>query len=398
MKNILEIKCVKDVVRLMLAFLIVTAGSLNSGVLYAHAKGENYVWLNVEDDYIDGRFEVRQNDLKNKLEVDIETVGDSAIEGVLASQSVVQKYLLDHFSISDANGEMTLEFADAALVEDNEIFVQYPFRINTLPVQNEITIQNRIFLTPDMIAKDRLHRSLLVVEYNKVADKEFGAENVALVFSPKKSELMVDLDNLPTVLVWQDFLWQGFLHILIGLDHIVFIVLILLTVVLRREDSQWTHESGFTAVLLNALKVITTFTVAHSVTLSLAALGYVTLNTTIIETIIAVSILVLAITNVFPIRGVHGLALIFIFGLFHGLGFASVMGDLQFRTVLIERILVLFNVGVELGQILIALLVLPVLFLLRKNMAYRKFVVWPVSIAAGCLAILWITERSGVFV
>ena len=398
MKNILEIKCVKDVVRLMLAFLIVTAGSLNSGVLYAHAKGENYVWLNVEDDYIDGRFEVRQNDLKNKLEVDIETVGDSAIEGVLASQSVVQKYLLDHFSISDANGEMTLEFADAALVEDNEIFVQYPFRINTLPVQNEITIQNRIFLTPDMIAKDRLHRSLLVVEYNKVADKEFGAENVALVFSPKKSELMVDLDNLPTVLVWQDFLWQGFLHILIGLDHIVFIVLILLTVVLRREDSQWTHESGFTAVLWNALKVITTFTVAHSVTLSLAALGYVTLNTTIIETIIAVSILVLAITNVFPIRGVHGLALIFIFGLFHGLGFASVMGDLQFRTVLIERILVLFNVGVELGQILIALLVLPVLFLLRKNMAYRKFVVWPVSIAAGCLAILWITERSGVFV
>ena len=221
MKNILEIKCIKDVVRLMLTFLIVTAGSLNSGVLYAHAKGENYVWLNVEDDYIDGRFEVRQNDLKNKLEVDIETVGDSAIEGVLASQSVVQKYLLDHFSISDANGEMTLEFADAALVEDNEIFVQYPFRINTLPVQNEITIQNRIFLTPDMIAKDRLHRSLLVVEYNKVADKEFGAENVALVFSPKKSELMVDLDNLPTVLVWQDFLWQGFLHILIGLDHIV---------------------------------------------------------------------------------------------------------------------------------------------------------------------------------
>ena len=85
MKNILEIKCVKDVVRLMLAFLIVTAGSLNSGVLYAHAKGENYVWLNVEDDYIDGRFEVRQNDLKNKLEVDIETVGDSAIEGVPVS-------------------------------------------------------------------------------------------------------------------------------------------------------------------------------------------------------------------------------------------------------------------------------------------------------------------------
>ena len=312
-----------------------------------------------------------------------------------ATQAVVQKYLLDHFSISDNNGEMKLDLADAALVEDNDWFIQYPFRINTLPVESEVTIQNRIFLTPDMVANDRLHRSLIVVEYNKVADKEFGAENVALVFSPKKTELMVDLDNLPTVLVWQDFLWQGFLHILVGLDHVVFIVLILLTVVLRQENAQWTHEPKFKTVLWNALKVITTFTVAHSVTLSLAALGLVTLNSAVVETIIALSILVLAITNIYPIRGIHGLALIFIFGLFHGLGFASVMGDLQFRTVLIERILVLFNVGVELGQVLIALLVLPLLFVLRKNLAYRKLIVWPVSIAAACLAILWITERSG---
>ena len=378
----------------MLLALLVAAACFNAGVLHAHAKGENYVWINVEDDHIDGRFEIRRDDLKNKLGVDVDS-GDSRIEEVQATQAVVQKYLLDHFSISDNNGEMKLDLADAALVEDNDWFIQYPFRINTLPVESEVTIQNRIFLTPDMAAKDRLHRSLIVVEYNKVADKEFGAENVALVFSPKKTELMVDLDNLPTVLVWQDFLWQGFLHILVGLDHVVFIVLILLTVVLRQENAQWTHEPKFKTVLWNALKVITTFTVAHSVTLSLAALGLVTLNSAVVETIIALSILVLAITNIYPIRGIHGLALIFIFGLFHGLGFASVMGDLQFRTVLIERILVLFNVGVELGQVLIALLVLPLLFVLRKNLAYRKLIVWPVSIAAACLAILWITERSG---
>jgi len=114
-----------------------------------------------------------------------------------------------------------------------------------------------------------------------------------------------------------------------------------------------------------------------------------------VETIIALSILVLAITNIFPVRGIHSLFLIFLFGLFHGLGFASVMGDLQFRTVLMERILVLFNVGVEVGQVLIALLVLPVLFLLRNHPAYRKLIVWPVSFFAGCLAIFWIAERTG---
>jgi len=324
--------------RVFLAVMLVAVTALSAQVSHAHVKGENYVWINVEKDYINGRFEIHRNDLKGKLGIDIDSIGDTRIEGLQASQAEVQEYLLENMSIEDANGEMQIEFTEATIIEENESFVAYPFRINALPVDNEIRIKNTIFLTPDLMVDDRLHRSVAVVEYNEAAGKEFGSENVALVFSPKKSDLTVDLSNPPSILVWTEFLWQGFLHIIIGLDHLVFILLILLMVVLRRDGDTWSGEPKFSGVFWNALKVITTFTIAHTVTLSLAALGFLTVNSAVVETIIALSILVLAITNIFPVRGVHSLFLIFVFGLFHGLGFASVMGDLQFRTVLMERI------------------------------------------------------------
>jgi len=226
---------IKIRLRVLLIVVLVALAALYTKVSHAHAKGENYVWLNVEEDYIDGRFELNRQDLIDKLGLDIDAEGDTRIEGLQASQSVVHGYLLEHISISDANGEMKIEFSDAMLVDTGYSFVAYPFRISTLPVDNAITIQNQIFLTPDMMAGDRLHRSVLVVEYDKTTDKEFGEENVAVVFSPRKTEWTVDMSNPPSVLVWTDFLWQGFLHIIIGLDHIVFILLILLTVVLRRE-------------------------------------------------------------------------------------------------------------------------------------------------------------------
>ena len=352
-------------------FLLFVATSLPVSEALAHAKGENYVWINVENDFISGRFEIRREDLKSKLGIDVDAMGESRLEGARASQSAVHDYLGAHFSISDSTGEFTLEFADAGLFDGDNEFIQYPYRIQALPADNKITVKSTIFLTPELLSSDRLHRSVIVVEYNKVAGTEYGEENVALVFGPGVTEREIDLANPPVVLEWRDFLKQGLLHIAIGLDHVIFIVLILLTVVLRRESGRWVGQPGFGAVLWKALKVITTFTVAHSVTLSLAALGLVSFNTTAIEIIIALSILVLAIANLLPVSTVHGLVLIFVFGLFHGLGFASVMGDLQFRTVLMERILVLFNVGVEIGQILIAIAVLPLLYLMRNHLGYR---------------------------
>ena len=377
-------------------FLFIALSIVPISVAHSHAKGENYVWINVELDHISGRFELRFDDLKSKLGIDVDAIGPTRQEGVRAAQAEVRDYLKAHFSISDASGEMMLEFSDAQLFEEDSRFIQYPYRIGSLPRQNKITVRNRIFLTPDLMSSDRLHRSVIVVEYNKAAGSEYGDENVAMVFGPDVTEREIDLADPATVLEWRDFLKQGLLHIAIGLDHIVFILLILLTVVLHREGKRWKGQPDFAAVLWKALKVITTFTVAHSITLSLAAVGLVSFNTTMIEIIIALSIMVLAIANMLPISTTHNLILIFAFGLFHGLGFASVMGDLQFRTVLMERILLLFNVGVEIGQVLIAVVLLPLLYLIRNHPRYHTYVVIPVSLISACIATYWVAQRAGL--
>ena len=212
-------------------FLLFVATSLPVSEALAHAKGENYVWINVENDFISGRFEIRREDLKSKLGIDVDAMGESRLEGARASQSAVHDYLGAHFSISDSTGEFTLEFADAGLFDGDNEFIQYPYRIQALPADNKITVKSTIFLTPELLSSDRLHRSVIVVEYNKVAGTEYGEENVALVFGPGVTEREIDLANPPVVLEWRDFLKQGLLHIAIGLDHVIFIVLILLTVV-----------------------------------------------------------------------------------------------------------------------------------------------------------------------
>ncbi|MEM9603321.1 MAG: HupE/UreJ family protein [Pseudomonadota bacterium] len=375
--------------------LLLAALFLPLEMALAHSKSENYVWINVEESVVSGRFEIHYEDLVDKLDIDIDAGGDR-LQGAINSQQQVRDYLLAHFSITDATGPMPITFSATTLFEENTDFVQYPYQIERLPVGNQVTVASSIFLQPEMMVGDRLHRSVMVVEYNRAVGNEFGSENVALVFGPDAEPMQLDLSAPPSVLVWTDFLVQGLLHIAIGLDHILFIVLILLPAVLRNQNGTWVAQSDFKGVLWNTLKIVTTFTVAHSVTLSLAALDLISVNITFVEVVIALSIVALAITNIFPVPQMHSLLLIFVFGLFHGLGFASVMGDLQFRMVLIERILVLFNIGVELGQILIAVVLLPVLFLLRNTVIYRPGIVVPVSLVAAAIAVFWTLERTGL--
>jgi len=166
--------------------------------------------------------------------------------------------------------------------------------------------------------------------------------------------------------------------------------------VLRSVNGSWVPLTHFKPAFFNTLKIITLFTIAHSITLSLAALQLVDFNISIIESVIALSIIVIALNNLKPVVNTHTWLLVFLFGLFHGLGFASVMGDLHFRTVLLERILIMFNLGVELGQVAIVLAVFPVLYLIRNTANYYRFVMAPVSVAAICVAGVWFTQRIGV--
>ena len=138
---------------------------------------------------------------------------------------------------------------------------------------------------------------------------------------------------------------------------------------------------------------MTAFTVAHSITLSLAALQIVNIPTWIAESAIAASVIVAALNNVFPIFHGRRWMVAFAFGLIHGFGFANVLAELGLPQSTLLIALVGFNLGVEVGQVGIVAVFLPIAFYVRDTWAYRKLVLVAGSLLIVGVSTAWLVER-----
>jgi hypothetical protein len=188
------------------------------------------------------------------------------------------------------------------------------------------------------------------------------------------------LEKAPTGDVVWFYIRSGITHIIpLGLDHILFVAGLCLL------------STRFKTILWQA----TAFTVAHSITLALSMKGIVTLPAAIVEPIIALSILFIAIENILltelkPWR----VLVVFLFGLIHGLGFASVLNETGLPRNKFFTSVLSFNVGVELGQLAVILLMFVLLIIpFGKKPWYRQRVVYPLSALIGIIALYWTVER-----
>jgi len=188
------------------------------------------------------------------------------------------------------------------------------------------------------------------------------------------------LEKAPTGDVVWFYIKSGITHIIpLGLDHILFVAGLCLL------------STRFKTILWQA----TAFTVAHSITLALSMKDIVTLPSAIVEPIIALSILFIAIENIIlkelkPWRVV----IVFLFGLIHGLGFASVLNETGLPRNKFFTSVLSFNVGVELGQIAVIIIMFLLLIIpFGKKPWYRKRIVYPLSALIGLMAFYWTVER-----
>ena len=157
------------------------------------------------------------------------------------------------------------------------------------------------------------------------------------------------------------------------------------------------QSTGLRGRLLGLAGIITAFTVAHSITLALAALDIVSLPIAWVETVIALSIGLAALNVAWPIFGHKTWKLAFGFGLVHGFGFASALGDLTSGISGLAVALAGFNLGVELGQLALLVVGFPVLVYLGKNRMYQKGAV-PVMLAGiGAISLFWVVQRAPLF-
>ncbi|MFM2224024.1 MAG: hypothetical protein RJA07_226 [Bacteroidota bacterium] len=178
----------------------------------------------------------------------------------------------------------------------------------------------------------------------------------------------------------KQYLQIGFTHVIpLGFDHILFILSIFFL------------NSNLKSVIIQC----SVFTLAHSITLGLTAAGYILPNPKIIEPIIAISILVASIENLFHHKiNSWRLIIIFIFGLIHGMGFANALKDVGLPPEHFLASLLSFNVGVELAQItvIVAVYFLIAKWFSKKDYYYSK-IVYPLSSLIACVALYWTVER-----
>jgi len=233
---------------------------------------------------------------------------------------------------------------------------------------------------------DQLHRGLLRLDLDGVSH--------ASVLGPDSGVLNVKAGETSRLAQFGQYLVEGVWHIWIGFDHILFLVSLLLPAVLVHESRRWRGVGSFRAALVEVLWVVTAFTVAHSITLSLAALQVVELPSRLVEAAIAASVVLAAANNLWPVVERRRWLVAFAFGLVHGFGFASVLAELGLPKDALVLSLLGFNVGVEIGQLAIVASFLPVAYLLRNTPLYRKGVFVGGSVLILLLALVWLAERA----
>ena len=221
-----------------------------------------------------------------------------------------------------------------------------------------------------------------------------STEAQALVFGNESGEQSLGLQPAGAWETLRQYMSDGVWHIWIGYDHILFLLALLLPSVLVRQAGQWAPASRIGGAAKEVVKVVTAFTLAHSITLSLAALGLISLPSRLVESAIAASVIVAALSNLFGAVESKRWMMAFAFGLLHGFGFASVLADLGLPKNALVLALVGFNVGVELGQLAIVAVFLPLAFWLRGTTFYRVGVLKGGSLIVALLATWWLVQRA----
>ena len=240
------------------------------------------------------------------------------------------------------------------------------------------TIPKKIEINYTLFFKiDQLQRCLI-----KVSDK--NSTKIFTLFR-NREKVTINLkknlfsDNL------KEFFIDGIWHILIGIDHILFLLMLIIPSVKNQKE--------FSKVVLDIAKIVTAFSIAHAISLIFSLLKIVTISSNFIDIMIALSIFLTALNNIFEkIRGFFW-QIAFGFGIIHGFGFANALEGLELSSEFFIYFVAIFNIGIEVGQFGIVLVIFPMLFMIRDTTLYLKGILKIGSLFTLFLSIVWIFQR-----
>jgi len=364
--------------RLILAIVFV----MLSQPVWAHKPSDSYLSLTVQDDRIDGRWDIALRDLHDAIGLDVDDDATITWGEVRAKQDAIARYALSHLKLQ-SQGATCPTVATDHLIDSHTDGAYAVLRFTAMcPAEvNRLAIDYRL-----LFDLDAQHRGLLRLTR--------GEQTQVAIFS---QEFPAHSLTTGTPSVWQQvrqYLREGIWHIWLGFDHVLFLLALLLPAVLVRVDRHWQAVEDFSSAVREVVAIVTAFTVAHSLTLSLATLGIIRLPSRLVESAIAASVILAGIANLYPGIARRRWLVAFAFGLIHGFGFAGVLSDLGLPQGSLLLSLVSFNIGVEIGQLAIVAVFLPLAYGLRRGSYYQVIIVRAGSVAVIMLAMLWLVERA----
>lgn len=364
-----------------------------STVVGAHSGEQSYVYLDIYESTIEGRVEYPVGDLNDVLGLDIPTDGTGTLAAAQANVSAIHAYSDEHLGLASTGGaEWPIVFGELGTIAAGAgtyVVVNFDVDSTFAPVPRQFVVSY------DGIIHEKPQRDALLI---------IGTDWGSGTFNNEASELLrYSADStVQTVDLGDESFWRGLTgviglgveHIRIGTDHILFIfALVLPAVLVFNKLRGWEPSARFGSSLWRVLKIVTMFTIAHTITLTLGGLGVIELPSALVETFIAVSIILAALHNIRPVFVNREWIIAFGFGLFHGFGFAGLLSELGLTQSRQFVSLLGFNLGIEVGQAIIIMIIFPALYLARRTRAYLP-AMYAGSVALIIVATLWALERT----
>ena len=355
---------------------------LSSANAYAHKPSDSYLWMTVQENKVVGQWDIALRDLD--FAIGLDENGNHAItwQEVVNKQKEIQAYAFARLNIQNKKTDCPIQYGQTLIDHHTDgNYAVMEFSANCNDKINQLVVRYTLF--SDL---DPSHRGLLKLDYK-------GTTKSA-IFGPDAALQSFVLEKTSRFTEFKDYVTEGIWHIWKGYDHILFLISLLLPAVLVYEHKKWHASAQFKEPFLDILKVVTAFTLAHSITLTLATLHVISLPSRWVESVIALSIVLAALNNLFPYILGRRWMVAFIFGLIHGFGFATVLADLGLQDSTLAIALIGFNVGVEIGQLCIVTVFVPVAYGLRHSKFYQTIIVGGGSILVVLIASAWFIERA----
>lgn len=347
----------------------------------AHSLTSSTIAVEVQEDSVDATISLPLETLDEALGTDYASDAELTAD---ETEEVIA-YIDEHLTITDADGtawDATYDNVERETVEGIESF--------------SVDVD---FATGDSST------SRFTIAYDGIIETEPGHEAV-VVLTDSTGEIstagVVDADHETLEVVdggratpLGDMVRYGFHHVLGGVDHLLFLLALLLPAPLVAAGGRWRPGTGPMSTAKAVLGVVSAFTVGHSITLVTAALGWITVPSRPVEVLIAASVGVAAIHAIRPLAARGEVIVAMGFGLVHGLAFAGILSDLGIDGATSLLSLLAFNIGIELAQLTCIALVFPSLYVLSSTRVYPTFRVAGATLALTA-ATGWALERIGL--